>query len=63
MRGARIAGFDPEATVLSIDGISAFDLVSRAAMLRGLSGVSGGQRAIPFVTMFLWRTIRLFVGR
>ena len=43
---------DPEATVLSIDGISAFDLVSRAAMLRGLSGVIGGERAIPFVRMF-----------
>ena len=43
---------DPEATVLSIDGISAFDLVSRAAMLRGVSGVSGGQRAILFMRMF-----------
>ena len=43
---------DPEATVLSIDGISAFDLVSRAAMLRGLSSVSVLQRAIPFVRMF-----------
>ena len=43
---------DLEATVLSIDGISAFDLVSRAAMLRGLSGVEGGEEATPFVRMF-----------
>ena len=54
MCGARIAGFDGdlEATVLSVDGIGAFDLVSRAAMLRGLSGVEGGEEATPFVRMF-----------
>ena len=33
---------DHRATVLSIDGIGAFDLVSRESMLRGLSRVEGG---------------------
>ena len=54
---------DPEATVLPIDGISAFDLVSRAAMLRGLSGVEGGEEAIPFVRMFYGEPSVSFVGR
>ena len=43
---------DPEATVLSIDGVSAFDLVSRAAMLRGLHSVVVGSEALPFQRMF-----------
>ena len=43
---------DPEATILSTDGISAFDLVSHSAMLRGLASVAGGPEAIPFVWMF-----------
>ena len=38
-----------EATVLSIDGISAFDLVSRNAMLEGLPG---GDQVLSFVLMF-----------
>ena len=43
---------DPEATILSIDGISAFDLTSRSAMLRGLVSVAGVPEAILFVRMF-----------
>ena len=42
----------PEATVTSIDGISAFDLISREAMLHGLSSVEGGNSVLPFVRMF-----------
>ena len=33
---------DPNATVLLIDGISAFDSMSREAMLRGLCRAEGG---------------------
>ena len=33
---------DPSAVVLSIDGISAFDSISREAMLRGLCRAEGG---------------------
>ena len=43
---------DPSATILSIDGIGAFDLVSREAVLRGLLTVDGGESALPFVRQF-----------
>ena len=39
----------PDRTVLSIDGIGAFDLVSRESMMRGLLSVEGGHAALPFV--------------
>ena len=32
---------DPEVTVTSIDGLGAFDMISRGAMLQGLRRVSG----------------------
>ena len=40
------------ATVLSIDGIGAFDLISRGAMLEGLRSVPGGASVLPFVLLF-----------
>ena len=40
------------ATVMSIDGISAYDLVSRKAMLQGLNELAVGSSALPFVSMF-----------
>ena len=40
------------ATVLSIDGTGAFDMVSRQAMLQGLHTVVGGDAALPFVRQF-----------
>ena len=43
---------DPLATVVSIDGVGAFDLVSRSSMLRGLLGVEGGGAVLPFVRQF-----------
>ena len=43
---------DDRATVLSIDGIGAFDLVSRESMLRGLLRVEGGDSVLPFVRQF-----------
>ena len=39
---------DPRATVMSIDGISAFDLIS----LQGLMDLDGGSSALPFVALF-----------
>ena len=41
---------DPGAAVLS-DGVGAFDLISRGAMLQGLRGVEGGEVALPFVSL------------
>ena len=38
------------ATITSVDGISAFDLISRKAMLEGLRGVD--ESVVPFVSMF-----------
>ena len=37
---------------MSVDGISAYDVVSRRAMLEGLRSVHGGAETLPFVRMF-----------
>ena len=47
-----LTDLDPAATVLSIDGIGAFGLVSRQAVLKGLLRVAGGDSALPFVMPF-----------
>ena len=54
---------DPNATIISIDGIGAFDQISRAAMLEGLINVEGGGQAIPFVHSFHGFAIFLLVRR
>ena len=46
---------DPETTAVSIDGVSAFDLISLEAMLEGLMRVDGGSAALPFVRLFYGR--------
>ena len=43
---------NPRATVMSIDGISAYDLVSRESMLQALADVEGGSQVLSFVSMF-----------
>ena len=43
-----LTDLDPGATVLSVDGVGAFDLTSRGAMLQGLRGVEGGEAAPTF---------------
>ena len=43
---------NPRTTITSIDGVGAYDLVSRKAMLIGLRGVDGGNSSLPFVRMF-----------
>ena len=50
-----LTDLDEAATVVSIDGIGAFDVVSRRAMLEGLQTVEGGDSAMPFVLQsYLW---------
>ena len=49
---------NPDATILSVDGIGAFDLVSQGAMLQGLCVVSPS--AVPYV--ILRKPIPLLVG-
>ena len=41
---------DPETIVTSVDGIGAYDTISREAMLRGLQ--QADDTALPFVCMF-----------
>ena len=42
---------NPNATMLSVDGMNAYDMMSRTAMLQGLSNIEGGRAALPFVSM------------
>ena len=43
---------DPNATVVSIDGVGAFDLISRNSMMRGLRRMEDGDQVLPFVRCF-----------
>ena len=47
-----LTDLDNRATVISIDGSSAFDLISRVAVLDGLSNVIGGESVLPLVRQF-----------
>ena len=49
-----ICDLDENATGTSFDGISAYDTISRRAMLQGLECVPGGLAASPFVRLFLF---------
>eukprot|EP00439_Symbiodinium_sp_Y106_P016235 s10655_g2.t1 len=53
---------DPTLTVLSVDGVGAYDLISRHAMLRALRHTPDAANVLPFVRLFygqpstfLWR--------
>ena len=43
---------DPHSTVVSVDGIGAYDHISRNAMMRGLRHVVEGDRILPFALAF-----------
>ena len=47
-----LTDLNPEVTVTSIDGVGAYDLISRSAMLEGLLRMEGGDQIFPFVRMF-----------
>ena len=47
-----ITDSDESATVVSVDGIGAFDLTSRNAMLEGVMGIDGCDAVLPFVRQF-----------
>ena len=52
-----LTDLDPTATILSLDGVGAFDPISRNAMLKGLLTMEGGERVLPFYgdpSTFLW---------
>ena len=56
-----LTDLESRATVLSIDGISAFHMLSRAAMLDGLHQVRDGDKALPFAPV-LFRTVSSISG-
>ena len=43
---------DPSTTVICVDGVGAFDSVSRSTMLSGLLDMEEGERLLLFVRMF-----------
>ena len=56
-----LTDLDHKATVLSVDGVGVFDLISRAATLEELRGIEGGDSVLPFVSQF-YRKLRLDVS-
>ena len=42
----------PTRTILSVDGIGAYDTISRNCMLQGLQAVPEANRCLPFVRLF-----------
>ena len=47
-----LTDLDEDATIVSIDGIGAYDLISRKSMLDGLSAMENGEKLLPFVRSF-----------
>ena len=54
---------DPNCTVLSNDGVGAFDLVSRRAMMTAVHSMDQGEKLIPFLLQFYGHPLNTFVGR
>ena len=47
-----VTDMDPRATVLSIDGVGAFDLISRRAMMCAVQRMPDGETILLFVLQF-----------
>ena len=47
-----LTDLDPHATVVSVDGVGAFDLISLNSMVEGLRRVVDGEQILPFVSSF-----------
>ena len=47
-----LTDLDEQATILSVDGVGAFDLISRNAMMQGLMHMEGGEQVLLFVRLF-----------
>ena len=43
---------NPNTTIISVDGVSACDTISREAMMQGLLDMEGGETVLPFVRQF-----------
>ena len=53
---------DESATILSIDGVGAFDQVSRRAMFQGLLNMQGGDSFVAFRPSILRVSFHVLVG-
>ena len=53
---------DPRTTILSIDGVGAFDNISRAAIFRGVADMPDGDKLIPFIPPVLLFSFQVLVG-
>ena len=47
-----LTGLDDNAKVVSVDGVEAFDLISRNSMFSGLMGMREGEQLLPFAKLF-----------
>ena len=47
-----LSELDEATTILSVDGVGAFDFVCRSAMMQGLVDMLDGVKVLPFVRMF-----------
>ena len=46
---------NPLTTIVSVDGVSAHDTITREAMMHGLMGMESGECLLPFVRQFCGR--------
>ena len=47
-----LTDLDEQATILSVDGVGAFDFISRKAMMQCLMHMEGGEQVLLFVRLF-----------
>ena len=47
-----LAGMDENTSLLSVDGVGAFDLISRKSIIEGLLDMANGDKLLPFVRLF-----------
>ena len=58
-----LTDLDLRATILSVDGVGAFDLISRNSMMEGLLHMEGGDQLLPFRENVLQQSVHVLVGR
>ena len=47
-----LTSMDDRATILSVDGVGAYDSISRNAMFQGVADMVDGEKIIPFIRQF-----------
>ena len=57
-----LTSLESEATILSIDGVGAYDTIGRRALMRGVADIADGDKLIPFGQQF-YSSPSTYVGR